>query len=167
MPLSGMLWLVFLSVTTWTIVHAVRRRKHWRTAFIPALVCATAAVIVLVVPFTRLWLEANFAWHKAAREEAVRNVMAGTFRPNVSHNPSLIALGVNLPNVSASGNEIVVEEHDGKTYVFFFTFRGILDNYSGFVFVPDGGDPLLYGDLREPATELVRFDENWFFVSHR
>ena len=66
------------------------------------------------------------------------------------------------------GNEVVVEEHDDKTYVLFFTFRGVLDNYSGFLYVPDGGSPSLFSDLDEQQfTQIVPLEENWYFVSHR
>jgi hypothetical protein len=39
------------------------------------------------------------------------------------------------------GNEVAVEEHAIKKYVLFFTFQGILDQYAGFLFVPEGGPP--------------------------
>jgi len=95
-------------------------------------------------------------------------VFAGTLQPNVDHNPRLIRLDESYPLVSMGGNEIVVEEHDGGKYVLFFTFRGILDNYSGFLYVPSGGVPSLFSDLNEQQfTEIEPLEENWYFVSHR
>lgn len=61
----------------------------------------------------------------------------------------------------------MVEEHDGLQYVFFFTFRGILDNYSGFLFVPEGGDPTRFRDLNEPeSTQLARYASHWYFAGN-
>lgn len=39
--------------------------------------------------------------------------------------------------MSQSG-QIVVEGEPGAPYVFFFTFRGVLDSYSSFLWVPTG-----------------------------
>ena len=96
----------------------------------------------------------------------VRQVENGVLRPNVGHNPNLIALGSGAALVSKGGNEIIVEIHDGARYVFFFTYRGILDNYLGFLFVPAGGDPRRFSDLGEPSTQLIRRDEHWYFAAH-
>ena len=63
--------------------------------------------------------------------------------------------------------EIVVEEHNGQRYVFFFTYRGILDNYSGFLFVPAGADPRLFADAADPSTVMEPRRTQWFFMAHR
>ena len=66
------------------------------------------------------------------------------------------------------GNEVVVESHDGANYVFFFTFRGILDNYSGFLYVPEGGKASRFSDLSEQdSTQIKHLENNWYFTSHR
>jgi hypothetical protein len=97
----------------------------------------------------------------------IGQVLDGTLQPNVEHNASLIALhGVPL-GTSAGGNEIVVERHEGSTYVFFFTFRGILDSYSGYLFVSGDADPKLFADMSEPEAEIIEVEEHWYFASHR
>jgi hypothetical protein len=51
--------------------------------------------------------------------------------------------------------------------VFFFTFRGILDNYAGFLYVPSGGKPTEYSDLNEPqSVEIEHLEGNWYYASH-
>ena len=98
----------------------------------------------------------------------MRLVIDGELQPNVEYNSQLIQLDTNERNLSMGGNEIIVEEHLGDTYVFFFTFRGVVDNYAGFLYVPLGGSPSLFGDLDEPdSTQLVEFLGNWYFASHR
>lgn len=70
-------------------------------------------------------------------------------------------------NVSKGGNEIIVEEHNGLKYIFFFTFRGILDNYSGFIHIPEGGDPSQFLDFDEKeSTQIVHMEGNWYYASH-
>lgn len=167
LPVYGVVWLAFLAISIWAVIHAIAGRRQWRISLIPTLICAAAIATVLLVPFTQLWLKANFAWYRAEREDVVRKVGDGSLQPNVAHNASLIALDGETWGLSAGGNEIVVEKHDGKTYVFFFTFRGILDNYSGYLFAPDGAEPAQFWDLNEPAVELIEVDDNWFFASHQ
>lgn len=65
------------------------------------------------------------------------------------------------------GNEIVVERHREGAYVLFFTYRGVLDNYSGFLFVPQGGDPRGFRDLGETGTTIEPLEQQWYFVAHR
>ncbi len=94
-------------------------------------------------------LDLDFKLHKTQREVVIENVNNGSLSPNVVHNSSLINLENRYPVLSAGGNEIVVEQHEGLKYVFFFTFRGILDNYAGFLYVPNGGKPTECSDLNE------------------
>ena len=89
---------------------------------------------------------------------------SGTLRPNVAHNGSLIALGRSGPNVSAGGNEMMVETRADKPWVLFFTFRGI-NHYSGFLHVPDGGDPDTFADLSERRHQIVPHAPGWYFVA--
>lgn len=165
LPLQGLLWVGFLAVSTWAVIRAIRYRGHWRISAIPLVVCTSAVMAALFVPLTQLSLEHDFAAKRAARERVVRDIYAGVLRPNVPHNQKLIALST-AERLSAGGNEIVVETHDGHAYVFFFTFRGILGNYAGFLFVPEAGDPRKFSDINEPTAELVRLAERWYFVAH-
>jgi hypothetical protein len=130
----------------------------------PLLVCALAVLVLLHAPFTRIWLAGNFWWHLHARAEIVRQVEGGTLAPNVAHNSSLIALGRERRNVSAGGNDIKVETRDGKPWVLFFTFRGI-NHYSGFLHVPEGGDPGTFADLADRRHQVVAYAARWYFVA--
>jgi len=40
------------------------------------------------------------------------------------------------PGASLGINAVAVEKTDGKRHILVYTFRGILDNYSGFIYVP-------------------------------
>ncbi|MDH4120241.1 MAG: hypothetical protein OEV94_00845 [Deltaproteobacteria bacterium] len=161
------LWVNFLGAAIWSVVYFLIHLKRWRVSLPPVMVCAVTLALLYFVPFTKLWLDLDFVLYKSAREELVEQVLNNTLKPNVSHNPDLIALPWHAPRVSMGGNEIVVEKHEGITYVFFYTFRGILDNYSGFLYVPKGGRPEKFSDLNETdSTQLVRLDDHWFYVSH-
>jgi hypothetical protein len=167
MPLAGVVWVFFIIAAIAGLTCVFRYRKIGVISFSPLSIMTAAFLIVYFVPFTNLWLKADFALYKKEREEIVKKVYANELKPNVSHNPSLIDLGNSYPLVSMGGNEIVVEEHAGLKYVFFYTFRGILDNYSGFIYVPDGGEPKYYSDLDESnSTQITPLDGNWYYASH-
>jgi hypothetical protein len=147
---------------------AVAIFKRGRQAWASFAICAGTLLIWIVVPFTELWIGGNYWYYRDARGAVVERVLAGTLRPNVDYNSSLIRLPPGSPHVSMGGNEIVVEEHNGKKLVFFYTFRGILDNYAGFLFVPEGAEPLWYSDLGEPCcTQLEKYSDRWFWASHQ
>jgi len=167
MPLVGVVWLFFLIAAITGAICAFKYKKIGKISFLPSSIMASAFLIVYLVSFTNLWLKADFAYYKNEREEIVKKVYERKIKPNVAHNSSLINLGNSYPLVSMGGNEIVVEEHAGLKYVFFFTFRGIMDNYSGFIYVPDGGKPSQYSDLDESnSTQITHLEGNWYYASH-
>jgi hypothetical protein len=166
MPPLYLAVLVYFGVAlVWSTVRVFMKGKQAWGSF---AVCVGTLLIWIFVPFTDLWIQANYWYYRDARDAVVAQVLAGSLRPNVDYNSKLIALPPHSPHVSVGGNEIVVEEHDGKRLVFFYTFRGILDHYSGFLFVPQGAEPLWYSDLGEPCcTQLVKYSDRWFWASHR
>jgi hypothetical protein len=136
-------------------------------AIVPLATQLLTFVILEFVPFTKLWVNADFHLYESQRQEIVEKVYSGELVPNVEYNSSLIALGSEYSKVSMGGNEIQIQDINGLKYVFFFTFRGILDNYSGFLYVPDGGDPINFADLNEKdVTQIIKYADNWYYTSH-
>ncbi len=167
MPVIGLAWLGFFIVSIFSLLELKKYKAIGRQSLVPSLIQASAFLVVFYVPFTALGINLDFKLHKVQREEVVERVNSGNLTPNVEHNSSLIKLGNLYPALSAGGNEIVVEEHDGLKYLFFFTFRGILDSYAGFLYVPRGGKPTEYSDLGESCcVEIEHLDGNWYFASH-
>lgn len=130
----------------------------------PALVCLVCGALNAVVPFTDLWLDWNFQRFSNERERIVQAVRTGALQPPPFN--SFVQLGSTTSSVSKGGNEILVEEHDGKKYVFFFTYRGILDNYSGFLNVQGRGDPKRFFDLARSGASVTPLEGDWYFVAH-
>ena len=142
------------------------RQIRW-LAIVPLATQLLAFVIIEFVPFTKLWVNVDFHLYKSQRQEVVERVYSGELVPNVEYNSSLIALGSEYSKVSMGGNEIQIQDINGLKYVFFFTFRGILDNYSGFLYVPDGGVPIHFADLNEEdVTQIIKYADNWYYTSH-
>jgi hypothetical protein len=169
-PLESGLWLLLVLCAAAGLVCAAFARRLGRSATYPLVICVSAALLASCFPFTRIWIGTNYRWYRSERERVVQQVQSGELRPNDDYNSELITLPASTPKVSMGGNQIVVETHDGQLYVFFFTFRGILSHYSGFLYVSSGGDPRRFGDLGDlpsHTVELVEREEHWYFVSHR
>ena len=49
----------------------------------------------------------------------------------------------------------------------FLTSRGLKHYFTGFLRVPPGGDPKKFFEFEDkPPTQLVRYDEDWWFVAN-
>jgi hypothetical protein len=159
--------LLFCGCALWSATLLLRIRKSGLKFALPFLVCALALAALVYAPLHKIALQQNFDWHRKSRERIVARIEAGELKPNVSYNKSLIALGDREPNVSAGGNDIVVDEADEGTYVLFLTTRGLKHYFTGFLRVPPGGDPKTFFEFDDkPPSQLVRYDKDWYFVAN-
>lgn len=170
-PLLALAGLVFASSALFAGFMWFRRRAQGLRAGRPFGLHALTLVAILLIPFTDIAIWLDFHTKQARREAVVRDIETGKLQPNVAHNRGLIALGDDASRLSAGGNEVLVERSQGRTYVLFFTFRGVLNNYAGFLHVPAGGEPGHFARIVEPdgdrTTQVVRFSDRWYFVSGR
>ena len=159
--------LVFCGCALWSATLLLRIRNGGAKFALPFLIYALTLAILIYAPLQQIALQQNFDWHRKTRERIVARVEAGELKPNVSHNKNLIALGDREPNVSAGGNDIVVDETDEGTYVLFLTSHGLKHYFTGFLRVPPDGDPKKFFEFEDkPPSQLVRYDEDWYFVAN-
>ena len=164
LPLTA---LLFFGCCVWTATLLLRIRKDGAKFAVPFLICAATLALLVYAPLQKVALQRNFYWHRADRERIVARIEAGELKPNVGYNKSMIALGDKEPNVSAGGNDIVVDKAEGGSYVLFLTSRGLKHYFTGFLRVPPGGDPNKFFEFEDkPPSQLVRYDERWYFVAN-
>ena len=164
LPLTA---LMFFGCCVWTATLLLRIRTGGAKFAIPFLICAATLALLVYAPLQKVALQRNFYWHRADRERIVARVEAGELKPNVSYNTSMIALGNKEPNVSAGGNDIVVDPADQGIYVLFLTSRGLKHYFTGFLRVPPGADPKDFFEFDDkPPSQLVRYDKDWYFVAN-
>jgi hypothetical protein len=164
LPLTA---LLFFGCCVWTATLLVRVPRHGVKFAIPFLMCAGTLALLQYAPLHKIALQQNFQWHRADRERIVARVEKGELKPNVSYNENLIALGDSEPNVSAGGNDIVVDQTTQGTYVLFLTSRGLKHYFTGFLHVPPGGDPKNFFEFDDkPPSQLIRYDRDWYFVAN-
>ena len=164
LPLAA---LVFCGCALWSATLLLRIRNGGAKFALPFLIYALTLAVLVYAPLQQIALQQNFYWNRQARERIVARVEAGELKPNVDYNKNLIALGDREPNVSAGGNDIVVDETEEGTYVLFLTSRGLKHYFTGFLHVPPGGDPKKFFEFEDkPPSRLVRYDEDWYFVAN-
>lgn len=160
----GGAWIVFGVVFVVSLFNIWRCRKSGvRTAAGAVCVNLAAGLFVFFAPIDWWVVMTDYAVNCGARKKVVDMVISGELKPNVSHNASLIDLPFQYKNLSKGGGQIVVEHDKGNTIVFFFTFRGILDHFSGFMFRSDNSAPE-DGDLCGHFFEVEKLGEHWFWV---
>ncbi|XIA65232.1 hypothetical protein ACFIOY_02145 [Bradyrhizobium sp. TZ2] len=159
--------LLFCGSALWSATLLLRIRNGGAKFALPFLIYALTLVVLVYAPLQQIALQQNFHWHRQNRERIVARVEAGELKPNVGYNKNLIALGDREPNVSARGNDIVVDYAEEGTYVLFLTSRGLKHYFTGFLHVPPGGDPKTFFEFEDkPPSQLVRYDERWYFVAN-
>jgi hypothetical protein len=159
--------LLFFACLVWSASQLLRIRGDGAKFAIPFLICAGTLAALQWAPLQTIYLKHNFWTHRADRDKIVERVENGELFPNVGHNRNLIALGARAPNVSAGGNEIVIDDTDDGAYVLFLTSRGLQHYFTGFLRVPPGGDPKKFFEFEhKPPTQLVRYDDDWWFVAN-
>ena len=165
------LWLPVCGVTVVALIFAVVLPfRRWRSRRIASLLPLAFFILCFVatgfVDFTRLWLRANFRLARTNREQVVRRIALGEFHPNVSYNSALINLPAAFKHLSLGGGDVVIQRRGAQTKVLFFTFRGILDNFAGFVYASDGSPPQ-NGDFLGDFFIIEKLDDKWYYVSAR
>ena len=159
--------LMFFGCIVWSATLLLRIRNGGAKFALPFLIYALTLAVLIYAPLQQIALQQNFHGHRQNRERIVAWVEAGELKPNVDYNKNLIALGEREPNVSARGNDIVVDQTDEGTYVLFLTSRGLKHYFTGFLRVPPGGDPNKFFEFEDkPPSRLVRYDKDWYFVAN-
>jgi hypothetical protein len=158
LPVLLLVFGFFIYITV-RAVMTLFKNKDWK----PIVIQVTTTLLLFLIPFNQIVLKTDFKWNKSEREQVAKMVENGDFKPNVSYNSSLIHLPKKYEHLSSGGGDIVVEKSADGYNILFFTYRGILDNFSGFVYSPNDQKPskkALDGDFKE----INKMDKDWYFV---
>ncbi|QJX80183.1 hypothetical protein [Priestia megaterium] len=156
-------WLVvyafFIIITVCTLIHLFKTKK-WQ----PLAIQLIAIVLWIYFPFNQVNLDLNFKMHQNKREEVAAKIENRIIKPNVPHSPSLIQLPKDYRGLSKGGGEVVLETKGKTRSILFFTYRGMPDGFSGFVYNPNDDRPLK-SDFDGDIKEIERVHKNWYYVS--
>lgn len=159
--------LVFLISMILSIVYFIRNvRKERYRSIIPFSISIITILIIWFVPFTNIILEIDFKMNLKDREKVVSMIQTGELVPDISYNESLITLPKGYAHLSKGGGQVVVEREGEKLKVLFFTFRGILDNFSGFTYISDNSE-LQKGSFNADLHQVRKKKDNWYWISSK
>jgi hypothetical protein len=105
----------------------------------------------------------DFKLNYDARNEVVAMIENGELKPD-SSNENLITLPKKYKGLSKGGGEVMIESFFDHDAYMFFTFGGILDNYSGFIYDPSY-EALL--ELGSEYLEVEQLSESWYYCSSK
>lgn len=155
--------LIFLVSMISSVVYFIRHmRKERFRAIIPFTISIITILIVWFVSFTNIILTCDFNMNLKDREKVVSMIHSGELVSNVSHNKSLIALPKEYAHLSKGGGEVIVEREGDRLKVLFFTFRGVLDGFSGFVYISDDSG-LHDGGFSTDFFQIEKKKEHWYW----
>lgn len=158
LPVLLLVFGFFIYITVRAII-SLFKNKNWK----PIVIQVITILLLIFVPFNQIILDIDFKMNKSERERVVKMVKNGELKPNVSHNSSLIHLPKKYEHLSSGGGEIVVEKSGDSYNILFFTYRGIMDNFSGFVYTPRDKEPSKK-EFDSNFKEVDKMDKNWYFV---
>lgn len=157
--LSLVIFGFFVIVTITTVLYWIKRKDSK-----PFIIQLATLLLITLFPFQQVLLQIDFNKNKKERESVVSMVYQERLRPNVSYNDRLIELPEEFKHLSKGGGEIVVEKKKGNDFILFYTFRGVLDNFSGFIYSPTDQPPV-QGDFASDLKEVKKIEEHWYFIS--
>lgn len=137
------------------------RIYSWKS-LLPIIINGSTLLILLYVPFTSIYLNLEFLIKKAGYEQVVKMIENNQLQS--SNETGLVTLPSNYKYLSRGGGEIIVDNSDGVTSVLFYTYRGILDNASGYMYRSNDIPPTPYF-MAEDWKQIERKEPNWFFCA--
>jgi len=159
LPIWLFVYAFFIIMTIWTLIHLFKKRK-WQ----PFVIQLITISLWFLFPFNQINLDLNFKIHQDKREEVATKIENGVIKPNVSDSPSLIQLPKKYTQLSKGGGDIIVETKGKAKSILFFTYRGMLDNFSGFVYNPNDNKPSK-SDFNGDFKQIKKVHKNWYYVA--
>lgn len=167
--LLGAVWMGVLAVFLITAAFAILRWRRYRYA---PLLPVVNLIFLLVVPrinFTPFWLALNYRLKHADRLKVAELVSSGSlpytadWLDEAGRPYGVLHLSPGLAHTSVSG-DILIQQLGDTTTVFFYTFRGLMNNFSGFVYRSNNKLPHQHA-FGGYFHERIRKEPGWYWVA--
>ncbi|MCP4580012.1 MAG: hypothetical protein GY839_00230 [candidate division Zixibacteria bacterium] len=152
-----------LIATTFSVMFLVLKRKTniW-ARLAPLSVNLFCILLIVFFPFQERWIEKKFSENQTHRLEVVNIVISGEIGQIFEDHGRLIQLSENYKQLS-EGNKILVMNESGSITIIFYTFRGLRDEWSGFMYNSRDIGPAKIFPWGE-VHQIMKLDEYWYFV---
>ncbi|HDX9535836.1 TPA: hypothetical protein ROX87_005345 [Bacillus thuringiensis] len=134
--------------------------KNWK----PLVIQLIIIIICIYVPFVKIYMKLDFIIYKEDRKQVIELIEQKKLIPNVEYNSKMIHLPKQFVSTSKNGGDVLVQEKENSTLIFFYTYRGILDNFSGFIYSFNDIKPIK-SDFNSDFKEIIKVEKNWYYVT--
>lgn len=148
-----------IGILIFIVVEIVKNRKLKGNLF-PVVLSVLLIIIMSTQPFSPILRKAEFSYKFEHREEIAKLVLNGELEA-VNVREDLFSIPNRFKSSSLSDGKEVMKM---KGRLFFFTSRGVLDNFSGYVYSPNGGEPR-DEDVNAKIVKKQRMNKNWYYIS--
>ena len=149
--------IVLLSLVSLTI----NRKSRLLTSLLTVGINIITILLLVFVPFRNMGLQADI---QNNFEERLRVVQLIEDEELHIDNRGMARLPFYLRYLSKEGGIVLVEQDADVIQVFFFTFKGVLDNFSGILYSSVDAEPQ-NGVFGADVQELERLKDNWYWVA--
>jgi hypothetical protein len=163
--------IFFIVAFIWSLIAFIRlliRRQRDRHVFVSLGLCAITIVIVWFVPFNNIMLKANFHIFLKKRTHIAQEIVDRKWDYRITNRGGR-GDWINLPEtdrVLSDDGELAIWREGDQILVMFFTFRGVLDSFSGFVYSSNDTPPKPDAFLGTPI-QIERWVPHWYWYASR
>jgi hypothetical protein len=158
-------WAGFLISSAYALTTLLwGRTRHYALRFAPLLIHLIAFLIIRYVPFHTMMLDLNFSMNYERRMQIVHQIENREIATDLADGERVVALPLAYRHLSRGGGDVIIERSAIRTIVFFYTFRGVTDNFSGFMYRSDGSAPQQY-DLGGNYVNIKKLRDHWYWVA--
>ncbi len=155
-------WIIFgcfAIATLFSIIHFFRKFKLSKIkASIPVLIQLVTMLMILFIPFTNIVMNMDFRQNYEQRLEVVSLIESGKL--NDTDDNGLITLPKKYHHLSRGG-EVLIARTDSDIEILFYTFRGVLDRFSGFLYTTKNMDL----ESRDDLKQIQNIKDHWYWIS--
>jgi len=159
------LWAGFLVSSAYALTTLLWGRARYSILRVaPLLIHLIAFLAIRYVPFHTMMLDLNFSMNYEARMQIVHQIENREIAADLTDGEQVVALPLAYRHLSRGGGDVIIGRSATRMIVFFYTFRGVTDNFSGFMYRSDGSAPQQY-DLGGDYVNVTKLRDHWYWVA--
>lgn len=160
-PLMILLFIGGIVLLILSIIHIFKKYKITKMkSLLPLLLSLVLLFLIFERPFFPVFQKAEFSFKLDEREEVAGQILKGEIRSS-NEQGDLYPVPQKYNHSSLSDGNEVMKMNDK---LLFFTVRGILDNFSGYVFSPNGSAPT-NDDVQADIIKIQKMSDHWYYIS--
>jgi len=129
---------------------------------VPIFITFLTFVIIAFAPLNEIYLSLDYIAYYNKRKEVI-DVIYNQNLGQFNGNSYVYELPKKYKSLSYEG-EIVIENNYKNKIILFYTYRGIMDNFSGFIYIPNGY--ILHNEIfNSEIIQKVKINNNWYWVA--